>query len=45
MLNFPEAYEARLGAADFNPRVTLRGALREAVGVQGREPAPAEAAA
>jgi len=44
MLNFPEAYEARLSAADFNPRVTLRAALGEAVSVQGHEPILAEAA-
>jgi [NiFe] hydrogenase diaphorase moiety large subunit len=45
MLNFPEAYEARLSAAGFNPRVTLHDALREAVVVQGREPILAAAAA
>jgi [NiFe] hydrogenase diaphorase moiety large subunit len=45
MLNFPEAYEARLSPAPFNPRVTLHDALREAVKVQGREPVQAEAAA
>jgi [NiFe] hydrogenase diaphorase moiety large subunit len=39
MRNFPELYEARLAAASFTPRVTLHDALREAVEVQGREPA------
>jgi [NiFe] hydrogenase diaphorase moiety large subunit len=47
MLNFPEAYEARLSPARFNPRVSLHDALREAVlvqgRVQGREPAEAPA--
>jgi [NiFe] hydrogenase diaphorase moiety large subunit len=38
MRNFPEAYEARIAAAPFVPRVTLEDALREAVEVQGREP-------
>jgi [NiFe] hydrogenase diaphorase moiety large subunit len=45
LLNFPEAYEARLSPAAFNPRVTLHDALREAVRIQGREPVLAEAAA
>jgi [NiFe] hydrogenase diaphorase moiety large subunit len=39
MRSFPELYEARLAAAAFEPRVTLHDALREAVAVQGREPA------
>lgn len=43
MRSFPELYEARLAAAPFEPRVTLHDALREAVIVQGREPAEAEA--
>ena len=42
MRNFPELYEARLAAATFTPRVTLQDALREAVSVQGREPATEE---
>jgi [NiFe] hydrogenase diaphorase moiety large subunit len=40
---FPELYEARLAEATFRPRITLAEALREAVVVQGREPAPAVA--
>jgi [NiFe] hydrogenase diaphorase moiety large subunit len=43
MRSFPELYEARLAAAAFEPRVTLEDALREAVAVQGREPAKAKA--
>jgi len=42
MRNFPELYEARLASAPFTPRVTLHDALREAVAVQGREPATEE---
>jgi len=42
MRNFPELYEARLAAAPFTPRVTLHDALRDAVAVQGREPATEE---
>ena len=42
MRAFPEAYEARLATAPFEPRVTLNDALREAVAVQGREPVPQE---
>ena len=42
MQSFPELYEARLAAAPFEPLVTLNDALREAVIVQGREPAGAE---
>jgi len=38
MQNFPELYEARLSPAEFNPRVTLAAALRDAGEVQGREP-------
>jgi [NiFe] hydrogenase diaphorase moiety large subunit len=40
MRSFPELYEARLAPVPFTPRVTLHDALREAVAVQGREPAP-----
>ncbi len=40
MRSFPELYEARLAPAPFEPLVTLDQALREAVQVQGREPAP-----
>jgi [NiFe] hydrogenase diaphorase moiety large subunit len=43
MKAFPELYEARLAKAAFMPRVSLEEALREAVLIQGREPAPAEA--
>jgi len=43
MRNFPELYEARLAPTLFTPRVTLHDALREAVAVQGREPAAEEA--
>ncbi len=43
MRNFPELYEARLAPEPFTPRVTLHDALREAVAVQGREPAPEQA--
>jgi [NiFe] hydrogenase diaphorase moiety large subunit len=43
MRSFPELYEARVAPAAFEPRVTLEDALREAVDVQGREPAKAEA--
>ena len=39
MRSFPELYEARLATASFEPLVTLDAALREAVEVQGREPA------
>jgi [NiFe] hydrogenase diaphorase moiety large subunit len=42
MQNFPELYEARLAPAAFEPLVSLRDALREAVGVQGREPVKQE---
>jgi [NiFe] hydrogenase diaphorase moiety large subunit len=42
MRNFPELYEARVASAPFTPRVTLHDALREAVAVQGREPANEE---
>jgi [NiFe] hydrogenase diaphorase moiety large subunit len=42
MRNFPELYEARLASAPFTPRVTLHDALREAVAVQGRDPATEE---
>ena len=38
MRNFPEAYEARLSAAAYVPRINLHAALAEAVAVQGREP-------
>jgi [NiFe] hydrogenase diaphorase moiety large subunit len=43
MRNFPELYEARLAPEPFTPLVTLQDALREAVLVQGREPATEEA--
>jgi [NiFe] hydrogenase diaphorase moiety large subunit len=43
MRNFPELYEARLAPDPFTPRVTLHDAMREAVAVQGREPATEEA--
>jgi [NiFe] hydrogenase diaphorase moiety large subunit len=43
MRSFPELYEARVAPAAFEPRVTLEDALREAVAVQGREPAEAAA--
>ena len=43
MRSFPELYEARLAPVPFEPLVTLHDALREAVAVQGREPAPQEA--
>jgi [NiFe] hydrogenase diaphorase moiety large subunit len=43
MRSFPELYEARLAPVPFEPLVTLHDALREAVEVQGREPAPQEA--
>ena len=42
MRNFPELYEARLAPAPFTPLVTLHDALREAVAIQGREPATEE---
>ncbi len=42
MASFPELYEARLAPIPFEPLVTLHDALREAVEVQGREPAPQE---
>ncbi|ACK51672.1 Respiratory-chain NADH dehydrogenase domain 51 kDa subunit [Methylocella silvestris BL2] len=42
MLSFPELYEARLAPVPFEPLVPLRDALREAVEIQGREPAPQE---
>jgi [NiFe] hydrogenase diaphorase moiety large subunit len=42
MRNFPELYEARLRPEAFVPRVTLQEALREAAGVQGREPVAGE---
>lgn len=42
MRNFPELYEARLASAPFTPLVTLHDALREAVAIQGREPATEE---
>jgi [NiFe] hydrogenase diaphorase moiety large subunit len=42
MRNFPELYEARLASAPFTPLVTLHDALREAVEIQGREPATGE---
>jgi [NiFe] hydrogenase diaphorase moiety large subunit len=42
MLNFPELYEARLAPTSFAPLVTLHDALREAVAIQGREPATEE---
>jgi [NiFe] hydrogenase diaphorase moiety large subunit len=42
MGSFPELYEARLAPVPFEPLVTLRDALREAVEVQGREPASQE---
>jgi [NiFe] hydrogenase diaphorase moiety large subunit len=42
MRSFPELYEARLAPVPFEPLVTLHDALREAVEVQGREPAPQE---
>jgi [NiFe] hydrogenase diaphorase moiety large subunit len=43
MRSFPELYEARLALAPFEPLVPLHDALREAIEVQGREPAPQEA--
>jgi [NiFe] hydrogenase diaphorase moiety large subunit len=43
MRSFPELYEARLAPVPFEPLVTLYDALRDAVEVQGREPAPQEA--
>jgi [NiFe] hydrogenase diaphorase moiety large subunit len=42
MRSFPELYEARLAPQPFTPRVSLHDALREAVAVQGREPATRE---
>jgi len=42
MRNFPELYEARLAPVPFTPLVTLHDALREAVAIQGREPATGE---
>ncbi|MGA2289664.1 NAD(P)H-dependent oxidoreductase subunit E [Bradyrhizobium sp.] len=42
MRSFPELYEARLAPQPFTPRVSLDDALREAVAVQGREPATRE---
>jgi [NiFe] hydrogenase diaphorase moiety large subunit len=42
MRSFPELYEARLAPVPFEPLVALHDALREAVEVQGREPAPQE---
>jgi [NiFe] hydrogenase diaphorase moiety large subunit len=42
MLNFPELYEARLAPTPFTPLITLHDALREAVAIQGREPATEE---
>jgi [NiFe] hydrogenase diaphorase moiety large subunit len=36
--NFPEVYEARLRPELFVPAIDLHDALRDAVGVQGREP-------
>jgi [NiFe] hydrogenase diaphorase moiety large subunit len=42
MRNFPELYEARLSPAPFTPLTPLHDALRDAVVVQGREPAIAE---
>jgi [NiFe] hydrogenase diaphorase moiety large subunit len=42
MRNFPELYEARLAPVPFTPLVTLHDALREAVAIQGREPATEE---
>jgi [NiFe] hydrogenase diaphorase moiety large subunit len=42
MRSFPELYEARLAPDAFEPLVTLDAALREAVEVQGREPATQE---
>jgi [NiFe] hydrogenase diaphorase moiety large subunit len=43
MRSFPELYETRLAPVAFEPLVTLYDALRDAVEVQGREPAPQEA--
>jgi [NiFe] hydrogenase diaphorase moiety large subunit len=42
MRSFPELYEGRLAPDAFEPLVTLDAALREAVEVQGREPATQE---
>ncbi len=42
MRNFPELYEARLAPVPFTPLVSLHEALREAVAIQGREPATGE---
>jgi [NiFe] hydrogenase diaphorase moiety large subunit len=36
--NFPEVYEARLRPELFVPAIDLHDALRDAVGIQGREP-------
>jgi [NiFe] hydrogenase diaphorase moiety large subunit len=36
--NFPESYEARLRPELFTPAIDLHAALRDAVGIQGREP-------
>ena len=38
MRSFPELYEARMQPGAFVPRVTLQGALADAVQAQGREP-------
>ena len=42
MRSFPELYEARLASSPFTPLVTLHEALREAIEIQGREPAAQE---
>jgi len=42
MRNFPQAYEARLRAEDFVPRVDLPAALADAIEVQGRAPTAGE---
>jgi [NiFe] hydrogenase diaphorase moiety large subunit len=41
MRDFPERYEARMRPELFVPTVSLKDALRQAVGIQGREPAEA----
>jgi [NiFe] hydrogenase diaphorase moiety large subunit len=43
MRDFPEHYEARMRPELFVPTVSLKDALREAVSIQGREPAEATA--
>jgi [NiFe] hydrogenase diaphorase moiety large subunit len=42
MRDFPELYEARMRPEAFVPRVSLKDALHEAIGIQGRESAPVE---